>query len=436
MDIGTCIEAGKVLMKRGEYAEARECFAGILKIAPENGEALFELGKLYYMTGEYVKAAGMLKKAMKRQPGNMHVHLLLGKAYREAGKRELAIGIFKGMVAKGFACSEAYRELGWLYREKGKREQAEKMYREYVERERGDGETVKVLVRLYREGGKHGEIVALYEHIGGEAWERGELCRELATAYRETGEYGEALKRLEKAEDEGWVHLERGRTYRCLGETEKAAAGYRTALEQNGGDDALRYTLGCLYRELEQYGAAADVFAGILDAGPYKNLYRELAELFIRQRKYDAAIAVLKKALRTEPSSYPVNFALMRIYGNSGRFDAALRQYGKIRTAGHDSAELHFEAARAYRKTGKYVTATGCAVAGLRMNGDYEAANAELKAINDAEKKGAAVGPGTVSRRTVTRPPFRPTTLMIVPTRKCNIRCIMCRDEQEKATLP
>ncbi|MSV28802.1 MAG: tetratricopeptide repeat protein [Bryobacterales bacterium] len=150
------IKAG-ALMSLNRFNDARVVLDGLIAVAPNNPEVLFQLGTLnlaerkfkeaeaayvksyqanpanargllgvvetYAIQNQFDKALQMLNDEVKKAPGRLELRLALGNTAVRAGKYDLAIGEFKallsGLEKNPRASGEVLMRLGETYRRKG-----------------------------------------------------------------------------------------------------------------------------------------------------------------------------------------------------------------------------------------------------------------------------------------------------------------------------
>ena len=81
--------------------------------------------------------------------------------------------------------------------------------------------------------------------------------------------------------------------------------------------------------------------------------YEFLGQIYEKQRKYDQAIAVYKKALAIEPDDKEVHKSLAKIYDEKKLYSEALLEYKKLIELESDSSRHYIDLANCYTKMGE-----------------------------------------------------------------------------------
>ena len=80
--------------EKGRLSEAEDCYKSVLKLEPDNFDALFSLGALYHEMGKFDKAIKFSKKALKKEPENALVCFNIGLSYDMQGEYDKSIEYF------------------------------------------------------------------------------------------------------------------------------------------------------------------------------------------------------------------------------------------------------------------------------------------------------------------------------------------------------
>jgi aspartate beta-hydroxylase len=76
------LQAARQQLLQGKRVDAEQSFRRLLRVQPENSEALQFLGDLAQARGDYAGAVNLLSRAAKAEPGNADILVRLGAAYR------------------------------------------------------------------------------------------------------------------------------------------------------------------------------------------------------------------------------------------------------------------------------------------------------------------------------------------------------------------
>jgi tetratricopeptide (TPR) repeat protein len=140
---------------------------------------------------------------------------------------------------------------------------------------------------------------------------------------------------------------------------------------------------------------------GIYADPKVKQLYKNLADVYIESNDMMSAIGVLQDAVSFMPDENYLRFALAQVYIMDSRLDIAIDELDKVLESDHDDLAARYELARLYFELGVYGSAienyelvlekitdnadlffnTGCA---NEASGDVDKAMSNfLKAVNE-----------------------------------------------------
>ncbi len=103
----------------GELSKAKVIYQKILKVMPDNADALHYLGLIYYQTGDSESAVTLISKAVSISPTHL-MHSNLGAALQAQGRHDLAVENYQAAIALKADYVDAYNNLGAALQEQGK----------------------------------------------------------------------------------------------------------------------------------------------------------------------------------------------------------------------------------------------------------------------------------------------------------------------------
>jgi tetratricopeptide (TPR) repeat protein len=115
---------------------------------------------------------------------------------------------------------------------------------------------------------------------------------------------------------------------------ESGVDSLQIAIQGSGGRKELkiRNQLGVLHARFGEIGKAVSSFEENMQADPdYTASYLNLANLFVRQRRSDEAIEILRNGLARDPESANLNLLIARILHANGSYDKAKDHYSTVR---------------------------------------------------------------------------------------------------------
>jgi len=102
----------------GELSEAQVIYQKILKLTPNNADALHYLGLIYYQTGDSESAVTLISKAVTISATHL-MHSNLGAALQAQGRHDLAVENYQAAIVLKADYADAYNNLGAALQEQG-----------------------------------------------------------------------------------------------------------------------------------------------------------------------------------------------------------------------------------------------------------------------------------------------------------------------------
>ncbi|HLF85663.1 MAG TPA: tetratricopeptide repeat protein [Nitrospiria bacterium] len=148
----------------GRLEEAESIYQQVLKISPNNIDALHLLGILAYGLKEYEAAVELINKAVQLNPGYAEAHYNLGKVYQEQGSLDEAIASYQRAVAVNPGYAEAHNNLGNAFLGQGRLDDAVASYGRAIAANPDDAYSYCNLGNALREQGRLDDAIASYRH--------------------------------------------------------------------------------------------------------------------------------------------------------------------------------------------------------------------------------------------------------------------------------
>ncbi len=148
------------------YGPAERAYAHVLKLDPDNLDALRGVGNVDYDRHHYDEAIAAYEHYLDRKPDDPRVRTDLGTMYLSSGSTDLATVEYKKVIAKNPKFFEAYFNLGVAYAEQEDKPAARSYFlkaRELAPDDRTRGEIDQMLASV---GGAGGEAAVASEGAG------------------------------------------------------------------------------------------------------------------------------------------------------------------------------------------------------------------------------------------------------------------------------
>ncbi len=200
----------------GRLEEAESIYRQILKISPNNIDALHLLGILAYGLKEFESSAELINKAVQLNPGYAEAHYNLGKVYQEQGRLDDAIDSYQRAIIINPGYAEAQNNLGNVFLGQGRLDDAIASYQRAIAANPDDSYSYCNLGNALREQGRLDDAIASYRH-----------------AITLNPGYSKAQNNL-------------GYTLQEQGKVEEATVAYRYALEKDPDNSIAAHMLAAL----------------------------------------------------------------------------------------------------------------------------------------------------------------------------------------------
>ena len=129
----TLFSQGLAFHQRGKLPEARASYRKILKLIPNQPDALHMMGVAEYQEKNFGEAVKLIRQAAKFKNDNFLIHFNLGNALRAAGQLEEAGNAFRAALELCPGNVEALKNLGNTYKEKNMMAEAIGCYDQLLE---------------------------------------------------------------------------------------------------------------------------------------------------------------------------------------------------------------------------------------------------------------------------------------------------------------
>jgi pentatricopeptide repeat protein len=167
------VEAGRAALQHGDSAAAESAYKELLRIQPQNAEALYQLAIISFQRKDYVRGFELINKAVEISGDNPFPRLALAKATAEVGQIDQAIEQYEYVLAHtdpaSRAADAAALELGLLKlrqaSQKGDKDAVIKLGDQLIERYKNNQKVLDVIVTVYGKAGLLDEAIKVLERM-------------------------------------------------------------------------------------------------------------------------------------------------------------------------------------------------------------------------------------------------------------------------------
>lgn len=237
-DINSLMREGYAAHMAGRLDQAEQCGERILRLQPDNYDALYLLATVAHSGSDHERAVALLRKAVALRPEEAAFHDVLAGALEAAERHEEAISSYQAALALDPGNAQASNNLGCIFREQGDVEKARERF--------------EAAVRV-----------------------RPDLVE---------------------------AHYNLGNVLRDLGDPRRAIEHFRAALDAQPGHAKVWNDLGCTLQGLGRAEEAAEAFRRAVSVDPNYGIgYKNLAELLRGLGRLDEAAQAYERALHFFP---------------------------------------------------------------------------------------------------------------------------------------
>jgi tetratricopeptide (TPR) repeat protein len=306
--IQQALQTAGVHLQRGEWQQAEQVCLEILKLDPDQVEALHRLAAIAAQTGRGDRAIEYLRAVLRRQPGSVAAHNNLANVLAMQGRLAEAEAGFRDAIRLKPDYAEAHNNLANVLRDQGALDEAVAAYRRALELKPSYAEAHNNLGVTFAGQGRSAEAISCYrralelkpDFVGalvnlasGLAQDVGRLD-EVIACYRQV---------LELNPDLVEAHHSLGNVLKEQGKFDEAVTCYCRALELNPEHIEAYNNLGVALEERGEPQEAAACYRRALELNPdYPEAYNNLGNLFLENAgNLDEAVGCYNRALAIRP---------------------------------------------------------------------------------------------------------------------------------------
>lgn len=334
-------DAGQKALVAGRYAEARQNFEELEKLAPNVAEVHATLAAIYFKLREYQLSIREVRSAQKLKPSLPKLDSLLGLSLSELGNFQEALPLLE----KGFkqaADSDVRRMCGL------------QLLRAYTDLNR-DPDAVEAALRLnklypedpevlYHTGRIYGNfayviMTRLHDKAPNSIW----MLQAAAEANESTKNYDAAIAAYHHILDldprRNGIHYRLGRIYQArYAEGQKAEdrvtaqREYSAELEIDPGNGNARYELASIQSDMGNLDEARKLYEEVLRGYPdFEEALVGLGGVLLQSQKGAEAVSLLERATHINPDDDVAWYRLARAYRGAGRMQDSAKAMEEFR---------------------------------------------------------------------------------------------------------
>ena len=291
---------------------------------PEDLYLQKELAILYLLQKDNLKALNIAKNIIDKNPDDIESLIMYGRIKQSLKQIDDAKEAYEKVIANDPAQEKIYLILGDIYMEEGDLGKALKIYKQLID--------------------KYPEFYAGYFFVG--------------KIYAEQGKTVDAEKEFKKAldlePDLEEARFELIKLYESLGKKQKTIEIYNEILERNSNNIRAALELGLLYYKngmIKDSDKLLDELAAKSLSDP--EVIRKVAQIYLDEEKYDDAIIVLERMLKSLPGSSGIHYVAGIAYNGINDKEMAIVHFKQVQPDSKFYQSAVIQISLLYRDQGK-----------------------------------------------------------------------------------
>ena len=291
---------------------------------PEDLYLQKELAILYLLQKDNLKALNIAKNIIDKNPDDIESLIMYGRIKQSLKQIDDAKEAYEKVIANDPAQEKIYLILGDIYMEEGDLGKALKIYKQLID--------------------KYPEFYAGYFFVG--------------KIYAEQGKTVDAEKEFKKAldlePDLEEARFELIKLYESLGKKQKTIEIYNEILERNSNNIRAALELGLFYYKngmIKDSDKLLDELAAKSLSDP--EVIRKVAQIYLDEKKYDDAIIVLERMLKSLPDSSSIHYAAGIAYNGINDKEMAIVHFKQVQPDSKFYQSAVIQISLLYRDQGK-----------------------------------------------------------------------------------
>jgi predicted Zn-dependent protease len=324
------LEMANLLLIKKEDDKALELVLQVLKVNPQDVQALTLAGGIYQKQNKLDQALLAYENVIAHHPTDQNIYLLLGRIYWNKNDLDNAERVFQQMARVIPDSYAAFYFYGKVLSAKGKLEAAEAALLQSLELESSLEEPREELLKIYKARNQSAKITKIYLSILKNDPGNHKAAFGLAEHYRQISQVPLSLKILNElgrgVQDDGTIISSLFELYMETKQYNQALWALEGMLQSAPENSDLHYLAGIALDEIESNDDALKHLIKVRpDSKFYNNAVVHIAMLYHDQGKIDRAIGVIQDALVHEPNNSDYYLYLGSFFEELERYDEALK---------------------------------------------------------------------------------------------------------------
>jgi len=292
--------------KSGNISEAIAYLNKAIQIDPDTSYLQMELATLYLRQEDPVKALSAVEKIIEKDPENVEALIIYGKIKQNLNYFEDARAAYEIVIAGDPAQRDIYFLLGNLYMNNGDLDDALRVYNGLIEH--------------------FPDSYTGYFYIG-----------QIKVSQSKFAEAEKAFRKTQALEPRfGEPYFELIKIYETYGKEKEIVQLYQDLLKMSPDNIRAAMALGYFYHKNDKTKDAERLLKPLGERSKTeKEILRNVLQLYLDQKKYDAAIAVLNGMLKGAPDNSDIHYVMGIAYESNNDREMALMHFKSVKPDSH-----------------------------------------------------------------------------------------------------
>lgn len=334
-DVAVLSLYGRIAEEREDPAEAVKAYVAALAVDPNHQELYLHLGLLYLGEGDAEKARSVFHRLVKRFPDAYAGYFYLARIDMEQGHLDSAETLLKKTLSIRPDLDQPRFELIEIYRKQGKTAAVAALYAEIYRHNPTNVRAALGLALSWHREGKPEDATRLLAILGKRSARDFTVVSTLFQQYIEAKRFDDARVLIKGMLPAAPANSEllylMGLALDGLNQKSEAV-GFLLKVEPGSRFFAEATSLAAfLYQDMDKPEAAIDLLrTAIREAPKNANFYLYLGSLYEEKNQFDAAADVLGKGIAVDPSNTELNFRLGVVYDKWGNKAASIKAMKRV----------------------------------------------------------------------------------------------------------
>ena len=343
-------------IRLGSWQAAADASRSLLKINPGNDAARIRLAEIYEKLGRESEAIEQYRLVTSKGSGAASNLEGLARMYLKQGKYDESIRLLNNLIREKSPSAAVYANLGLAYGGKRMWKEELESYRKAAALRPNDPIILYNLGVALEHNNREREAMNAYERVLKIKPNDTEAMLKLGDLAFRNKQYQKAVGLYEKlagkVPQKGALYANLGYAYGELKQWSSSAKYYEKAIQAGVKDDKVTYNLAATYEKMGKEKSAVALYEKSAARNPSADALNRMADYYIKTAKYDQAIRVYQKMLKSDARNAGIYADLGYVYGLKGNPDKEIECYKTSLRYNSEESDVHSRLGGAYEKKG------------------------------------------------------------------------------------